>query len=185
MSFDLQPTLSDDLVVLRPLRVEDWDALYAVASDPLLWAGHPAHDRWQEPVFRRYFDAGIACGGAFVITDAATGAVIGSSRYGLDRVEPGEIEIGWSFVARDRWGGGYNPAAKRLMIDHALRHFERTIFLVGADNIRSRRAMENIGGVLTDREYVTEMGGVPTVHVIYTIDRAGFENGPWVRTNPS
>jgi RimJ/RimL family protein N-acetyltransferase len=41
MPFELQPTLKGALLVLRPLRPEDFDALYAVASDPLIWEQHP------------------------------------------------------------------------------------------------------------------------------------------------
>ena len=34
MSFDLQPTLKGKLLHLRPLQEEDWDDLFAAASDP-------------------------------------------------------------------------------------------------------------------------------------------------------
>ncbi len=78
---DRQPILTGDLVELRPSVREDWNALFAVASDPLIWEVHPAHDRWQESVFRAYFDAGFASGGALTIIDRATGALIRSSRY--------------------------------------------------------------------------------------------------------
>jgi N-acetyltransferase len=61
---DLQPTLKGERVTLRPCRAEDWDALYAVASDPLIWEVHPASDRYKEPVFREYFSAALASRGA-------------------------------------------------------------------------------------------------------------------------
>ena len=66
----LQPTLSDARVLLRPLVADDWDALFAVAADPLIWALHPAHDRWQEAVFRGFFNDALASGGALVAVDA-------------------------------------------------------------------------------------------------------------------
>lgn len=168
---NLQPYLENDVVALRPLRAADWDALYAVASDPLIWAIHPAHDRWREPVFRAFFDQALASGGALVVLDPATGAVIGSSRYDVERAEAGEIEIGWTFLARDRWGGPTNAAMKRLMIEHALRFFDQAIFLVGEDNVRSRRAMVKIGGRLTDRVNITELAGRPIRHVIFVVDK--------------
>jgi RimJ/RimL family protein N-acetyltransferase len=174
----LQPTLTSSAVTLRPLAADDWPALYAAASDPLIWAGHPAHDRWQEPVFRAFFHDALASGGALVALDPATGAIIGSSRYDRERTEPGEIEIGWTFLARSHWGGTTNAAMKALMVGHALTMFDRVIFLIGDNNLRSRRAMEKIGGVLTDREYVTDLAGGPVRHVIYAIDRAGFAAGP-------
>jgi hypothetical protein len=38
---------------------------------------------------------------------------------------------------------------KDLMLRHAFRFVERVVFLVGPDNMRSRRAMEKIGGIAT------------------------------------
>jgi RimJ/RimL family protein N-acetyltransferase len=142
-----------------------------VASDPLIWEVHPAHDRWQEPVFRRFFDDGLASGGMLVAIDRATGAIIGSSRYDFGRAEQGEVEIGWTFLARSHWGGSYNAEMKALMLGHAFRSIDRVIFLVGDTNIRSRRAVEKIGGYLTPREHHAEMAGKQVVHVVYAIDR--------------
>ncbi len=178
----LQPCLADDFVHLRPLVEADWGALFAVAADPLIWALHPAHDRWQEPVFRRFFNDALASGGALVALDPASGAVIGSSRFDTTRAEAGEIEIGYTFLARAHWGGAVNAAMKRLMLGHALAHFERVIFLVGEDNLRSRRALEKIGATLTDRRQQTVMAGGAITHVIYAIDRAGYAAGPLAST---
>ncbi|MBC7506540.1 MAG: GNAT family N-acetyltransferase [Sandarakinorhabdus sp.] len=177
-SVDFQPTLASPAVSLRPLAPDDWPALYAVASDPLIWAVHPAHDRWQKPVFRAFFAAALASGGALVAIDPATGAIIGSSRFDTGRAGPGEVEIGWTFLARSHWGGPTNAAMKALMIAHAVQHFDRVIFLIGESNIRSRRALEKIGGTLTDREDVTILAGVAVRHVIYAIDRESFATGP-------
>lgn len=148
MTFALQPTLRGELVHLRPLRKTDHEALFAVASDPLIWAQHPDPSRSSPEGFRRFFDGAMESGGAFLVTDAVTGAVIGSSRYaGLDLVAS-EVEIGWTFLARQYWGGRYNAEMKRLMLAHAFRFVDRVIFVVGVNNIRSRRAVERIGGTL-------------------------------------
>lgn len=168
---DRQPQLTGDLIALRPATPGDFDALFAVAGDRLIWEVHPAHDRWQEPVFRRFFDQGIASGGMLIASDRASGAVIGSSRYDFGRAERGEVEIGWTFLARDYWGGRHNGEMKRLMLDHAFGSVERAIFVIGETNIRSRRAIERVGGTLTDRTFVAEMAGVPVRHVIYAIER--------------
>ena len=176
---DRQPTLEGELLLLRPMREDDWDALFAVASDRLIWEVHPAHDRWQEPLFRAYFDDGMEQGGALVVTDRASGAMIGGSRMqGYDPVDGGSVEIGWTFLAREYWGGRYNREMKRLMLTHALRFVERVRFRVGEDNLRSRAAMEKIGGQLTDETTITERAGVGVVHVTYEITRESFANGP-------
>lgn len=167
---DLQPILTGDTVELRPTVPADWDALFAVASDPQIWAIHPAHDRWQEPVFRQYFADALASGGGLTIRDRATSRVIGASRYREDPAEPGKCEIGWTFLSRDHWGGATNREVKRLMIGHILRFYKAATFMVGADNLRSRRAMEKIGGRLNGRSETRVLGGVEREHVVYEID---------------
>ena len=144
--FDLQPRRRGERIELRPLAPGDFEALHAAASDPGIWALHPEPTRHERDVFRRYFDGGIASGGAFAILDRATGRIIGSSRY--CNLRPGEVEIGWTFLERAYWGGAYNRELKRLMIAHALRFVRRVVFVVGEHNHRSRRALEKIGARL-------------------------------------
>ncbi len=45
MPFDLQPVLKGEFLELRPVRADDFEDLFAVASDPLIWKQHPANDR--------------------------------------------------------------------------------------------------------------------------------------------
>jgi len=113
MTVDFQPLLVGELVKPRPLRPDDWNALFAVASDPEIWAQHPARDRWQEPVFRDFFDKATQSGGAFVVLECATGETIGSTRYANHDSDRSAIEIGWTFLARRCWGGRYNSEMKR------------------------------------------------------------------------
>ena len=181
----LQPVLAGHGLILRPLAAADWPALFAVASDPAIWAGHPAHDRWQEAVFRIFFDANLASGGALVAIDAATGAIIGHTRFDRERVNIDEMEVGWTFLACSHWGGPTNAIMKALMIGHALTWCDCVLFLVGEDNHRSRRAMAKIGGVLTDREQTIETPMGPVRHVIYTIDAASFAAGPLAALLPA
>jgi RimJ/RimL family protein N-acetyltransferase len=180
---DRQPKLEGERLRLRPLVPEDWDALFAVASDPLIWQQHPAHDRWQEPVFRAFFADALASGGALVAVDTADGAVIGSSRYdGLEAADDGSVEIGWTFLARSHWGGAYNHDMKRLMLAHALASVAACRFLVGETNTRSRRALERIGARLTDRREDRIMaGGAVIPHLTYVITREDFAGGPLAR----
>ncbi len=177
MTFDLQPTLTGDLVTLRPMRPDDFDALFAVASDPLVWELHPIRDRYREPVFRALFEDGLASGGTLVAIARDTGAVAGSSRYSALYAEPGEIEIGWTYLARAHWGGPFNQDMKRLMLTHAFRFVDTVIFRIGETNLRSRRAIEKIGAVLTDREDPAPAAS-PVRHLVYAITREGFEQGP-------
>lgn len=147
MPFELQPVLKGQLLELRPLRREDFQDLYAVAADPLIWEQHPHNDRYKEDVFKQFFRDAIESGGALVAIDARDGRIIGSSRFHGYDAETSEIEIGWTFLSRSHWGGIYNGEMKRLMLRHAFRFVENVILLVDPQNWRSQRAVEKIGGV--------------------------------------
>ena len=146
---NLQPTLVGALVTLRPLGEEDFEELHAVASDPLIWEQHPVRDRWQRDVFRAFMNEALAGRGAFAVIENGTGRIIGSSRYHGHSEERREVEIGWTFLAREFWGGRYNQEMKRLMLEHAFLYVDRVIFLIGPENIRSQRAVEKIGATRT------------------------------------
>jgi len=167
-TFELQPHLVGDLLEVRPLRPEDWEGLFTVASDPLIWEQHPAHDRYKEGVFKELFRESLESGGALVVIDRRTQKIIGSSRYfGFDTSRR-EIEIGWTFLARSHWGGNYNGELKRLMLDHAFKFVESVVFLIGPTNIRSQKAVERIGGVLIEPRVKT-IHGKAVEQVVYQI----------------
>ena len=147
MPFDYQPTLTGNFVELRPLRFEDRADLYAVASDPLVWEQHPVKNRHEEAGFRDFFFESLASGGALLARDAEDQRVIGSSRFFGYREDEGEVEIGWTFLARSHWGGRYNGDLKQLMLSHAFRFVDSVVIFVSPENIRSQRAVEKIGGV--------------------------------------
>jgi len=169
MSFDLQPTLTGELIELRPLAPEDWEDLFPVASDPLIWEQHPESDRYKEEVFKAFFKGALESGGAFVVIDAKSRQIIGSTRfYGYDP-EKSEIEIGWTFLARKYWGGRYNREMKRLMLAHAFKFVENVIFYVGENNVRSQRATEKIGATKSGMAEKVYGNRPPSLNVRYVI----------------
>jgi RimJ/RimL family protein N-acetyltransferase len=175
-TFELQPTLRGERIELRPLRVEDYDAVFAAASDPLIWEQHPDRDRYKPEIFREYFQSGLDSGGAFAIVDIDSGRIIGSSRYwnykpartGSDS----EIEIGWTFIERKYWGGSYNRELKLLMIRHAFRFVERVVLIVGEHNLRSQRAVEKLGGRREKLERRPGRDGIERTNVVFVLTRA-------------
>lgn len=151
MPFDKQPILKGDLLELIPLQKIHFADLYAIARDPLIWEQHPASDRWKESVFKVFFVDALESGGALIVKDNKSGKIIGSSRYHRYNNRRSEIEIGWTFLARQYWGGIYNEEMKGLMIAHAFKYVSKIIFLVGPNNLRSIKAVEKIGGKITGR----------------------------------
>lgn len=143
--------------------------MFRVASDPLIWEQHPARHRYQEEVFKVFFQEALESRGAFVVIDRKTQDVIGSTRYFGYDAEKSEVEIGWTFLARAYWGGDSNGEMKRLMLDHAFRFVDRVVFLIGPENWRSRRACEKIGAVYAGTRTKTDRQGKTTESVVYEI----------------
>ena len=171
MSFDLQPHLKGELIELRPLTPADWQDLFAVASDPLIWEQHPESDRYKEDVFKIFFSEALESGGAFAIIDKKNEQIIGSTRFFGYDAEKSEIEIGWTFLARKYWGGRYNRELKQLMMDHAFKFVENVIFYVGENNIRSQKATEKIGGIKDSLVKKVYGNRPPSLNVRYVIKR--------------
>jgi len=171
MPFPLQPTLQGPLLELRPLQPEDFEALFAAASDPLIWEQHPESGRYKREVFQKFFDSAIASGGAFAIIERATGRIIGSSRYWNLDLTASEVEIGWTFLERKFWGGTYNSELKCLMIDHAFRYVERVVFIVGENNLRSQKALEKIGAKFLKEVERPSSDGVMRRNVVFVIGK--------------
>ena len=170
---DLQPTLEGEKVIIRPVEQDDWVQMYEVASNPDVWALHPANDRYKEEVFRTYFDGAIASGSAFSIIDRSSGKICGSSRYHGFDLKLSEIEIGWTFLGTAYWGGTYNAEIKALMLNHAFSFVDTVVFWIGDTNYRSRKAIEKIGGVLRDGIRTRTIGG-DSPHVVYEIKKENW-----------
>jgi len=171
MSFDLQPNLKGELIELRPLRREDWNNLFAVASDPLIWEQHPESDRYKEQVFKVFFQGALDSGGAFVVIDTKTRQIIGSTRFYGYNPERSEIEIGWTFLARKYWGGRHNAEMKQLMLAHAFKFVENVVFFVGENNFRSQRATEKIGAVKSGTATKVYGNRPPSLNIRYVIKK--------------
>jgi len=169
---NLQPTLVGDLVIVRPLRKQDWREMFAAASDPLIWELHPKRDRYKEQVFKEFFAEAIDTKSAFAFVEKKTTSIIGSSRYYGYEPQRSEIEIGWTFLIRKHWGGATNREVKKLMLDHAFTFVNTVVFWVGEQNWRSQRAMEKIGGIRRDGLAFRPSGGAP--HVVFEITRANY-----------
>lgn len=169
-AFNLQPTLQGSLVEIRPLKLEDYEALYLAASDPLIWEMHPQPDRYKPEVFKTFFKEALDSGGALVIVDRKSSRIIGSSRYyDLDQ-EKSTVVIGYTFLAREFWGGVYNFDLKKLLVNYALEHVKTTLFQVGIKNLRSQKAMEKIGGINTGIQEIPVSYAPPKKSYVYKIE---------------
>ena len=138
---------------LEPLKASDFDALYAVASDSLLWEQHPEADRWKRSKFRQFFQGGLANDlGCFVIREEQSGRAVGSSRfYGYEAANTC-IRIGYTFIAREFWGTSANRELKEVMLLRAFKVTDRVFFDIGPHNFRSIAAVKKLGAVFSHNE---------------------------------
>lgn len=169
---ELQPLhLKNELVALTPLLTEHFNELYLVASDPLIWEQHPNPDRFKQEVFENYFKGAIASKGAFLIKNTVTGNAIGSSRFYDYVPEKSEIKIGYTFFSRECWGKPFNKEVKTLMLNYILQYVENVVFHVGAENIRSQKAMGKLGAIKIGEEEVAYFGEATRLNFVYLITK--------------
>lgn len=172
MKFDIQTYLENERVALHALREEDFEELYAAASDPRIWEQHPNKDRWKREVFENFFKGAMESGGAYKIVDKETGAVIGSTRiYDYDEAS-NSIFIGYTFFAVSYWGQGFNRMVKELMLNYLFQHVSKVYFHIGAVNVRSQKSIERIGAQKIGEEEVTYYGEAPKLNYVYEIRHA-------------
>jgi RimJ/RimL family protein N-acetyltransferase len=162
---DLQPTLVGPHITLRPLAAQDFQDLFGIASDPLLWAQHPDPARGTREGFPLFFAGALNSQGCLVAIDTMRESVIGWSRY-TDYERGKRVAIGSTFLARSQWGGMANAEMKRLMLHHAFTDVPEVLLTVAERNRRSRRAVEKLGAELVGAEDAPRWG---QVHVIYRV----------------
>lgn len=145
-------TLAGGRVRLEPLKPEHLPGLVAAGADPATWTWMhaPLTDEasmraWVEDALRAR-DAGTEV--PFATVDAATGRVLGSTRFMSIAPAHRRLEIGWTWLAPAAHGTGANSEAKLLMLEHAFERLGalRVEFKTDALNVRSRAALAAIGG---------------------------------------
>ena len=172
MKFDLQPKhLINDLIELIPLESNHFKMLFEVAGDPLIWEQHPNKNRYQKEVFKNFFEGAMQSEGAFLIIDAATKAVVGSSRFYDFDEKDNAVLIGYTFIARKYWGKGFNKSLKNLMLAYAFKFVDKVYFHIGSQNLRSQMAIEKIGAQKMDEKLIEYFGETPKLNYIYLINK--------------
>lgn len=130
---------------LVPLKADDYQRLFSVASSKEIWEQHPNQNRYLPTEFQLYFDQLLNCDIAYLVTDRRSNSIIGATAfYNLDR-EKKQVAIGYTFLTTKYWGTGINTSLKSLMINYAFQFVDHIMFYVGAHNIRSQKAVQKLG----------------------------------------
>ncbi len=167
---NLQPILKSELVKIRPLSKEDQEELYQVAKDPKIWEQHPCK-RNERAEFEKFFKESITSKGALTIIDSQTNTIIGSSRFKTIEGFQNGVEIGWTFLSRNYWGGIYNKEVKHLMMQHAFGFVDHIIFYVAENNIRSQKAVRKIGGSIAAPSEFPELPKVGPDNLTFVVNK--------------
>lgn len=145
--------LSGRHVRLEPLTPAHTEPMFVAAADPELWRWTLTHIASIEDM-RTYVDAALAGQRAgtvlpFATLDASTGEVIGSTRFGNIDGANRRVEIGWTWLRRDRQRTACNTEAKYLMLSHAFDVLGciRVELKTDARNHQSRAAILRLGAV--------------------------------------
>ncbi|MEO5996556.1 MAG: GNAT family N-acetyltransferase [Chitinophagaceae bacterium] len=165
----------DNILRLVPLADSHFEALFLVASDPLIWEQHPTKDRYKREIFQLYFDGAIASGTAFLIKDKSSNQIIGSTRYYDYKPDNTSIAIGYTFLSRQFWGGQCNKSSKKLLLDYAFQFVDKVYFHIGSTNIRSQLATMKIGAIKVN-EIVLDYNGQKQLHFEYVIKKGDWKN---------
>ena len=171
---NLQPILENENVKLLPLQEDDFEVLYQVASDPLIWEQHPNKDRHKREVFQTFFEGAIASKGAFLIIDKKKNNIIGSTRFYDYNDTDRSLLIGYTFYGRNYWGSACNPQVKKLMLDYAFQFADKVYFHIGALNIRSQKAIERLGAIKVREISIAYHGEPEKMNFEYVIEKQNW-----------
>ncbi|RYD98345.1 MAG: N-acetyltransferase [Sphingobacteriales bacterium] len=174
-TISIPASLENDQVILLPLQEADFERLYAVASDPEIWAQHPNKDRWQKEVFKVFFQGAMESKGAFKIIDKGSQDVVGSTRFYDYNAAADSIFIGYTFYARSCWGKGINQAVKKMMLDYVFRFVSKVNFHIGAENVRSQIAIDRLGARKVAEEEVAYFGEPDRLNFVYELQKEDWD----------
>jgi len=178
--------LTTERLVLRPLRLDDVDALVELDADPevmrYLTGGAPTPRSDIERDLPTWLDVRAGVGrlaalvdgrfiGWFALRPPPPGHIIG----GL----PGDLELGYR-IRRDAWGHGYATEGGRALVAHGFRTLDvpRIVATTMTVNLASRRVMEKVGLRFLNTfhlEWDDPIDGADQGEVLYGLTRAEFE----------
>ena len=139
----------DSTISLFQIKKENFEELYLVARDPVIWEQHPENDRWTKEKFSIFYKNGLQNKfGFLLIFDKLKNEIIGSTRfYSYNKMDKA-IRIGFTFISQQYWGTSINFQVKKMMLDYTFKYLDKVYFDIGINNFRSRKAVEKLGASL-------------------------------------
>ncbi|MER7517109.1 GNAT family protein [Streptomyces sp. NPDC126499] len=146
--FSHKPTLTGDLVVLRPVTEDDVPALLPMFEDPEIARLTGCHTGFDEPALRQWYGSRGAQADRLdlAVVERATGRVVGEAV--LNEWDPDNESCAFRICFTPAGiGRGLGTEATRLIVGHAFEAvgLHRVWLEVYAFNPRARRAYEKAG----------------------------------------
>lgn len=141
-----------DFVTLEPLKKEHFEELIYISKNEQIWEFN-SQNCFETDILISYLNEGLTNRDMgiqypFVIKNADNESIVGTTRYGNIDLANKKLEIGWTWLAPEVWGKGYNDECKLLLLTYAFETLGavRVELKTWDRNLRSRRAIERIGG---------------------------------------
>lgn len=167
------PTLHGRYVTLRPLSIDDADALAAAHDDPDTLRFFPYGIESEPPTARTVQHALASNRQTLALVDVRTGAVTGTtSLYNMSELH-GRATIGYTWISAATRGTGINAESKLLLLQHVFDTLgaRRVEFIVDELNSRSRAAVHALGaqqeGAL--RQHARRRDGSWRTSIVYSV----------------
>ncbi|OQD44108.1 GNAT family N-acetyltransferase [Croceivirga radicis] len=181
---DFNKTIVTEKIVLRPMQLEDFEAMKTLTLDTQMWYYFTA-DLSNEATLKNWITTAIKNREQqkelpFTLVDPINGAVIGTTRIGNISVKDCRVEIGWTWIAKAYQGTGINSLVKRLLFNYLFTETGtlRIEFKTDVLNIAARKGMEKVGlikeGVLRSHTLMTNNRRRDTVY--YSILKEEWES---------
>jgi RimJ/RimL family protein N-acetyltransferase len=153
MSRDFNIILESDRVLLRPLSLEDEEALQLIADDDSLWV-YGLQDLSKPGELNIYIrkaleDCENETTAIWVIIDKKTNQMAGCTRLAEISWKDERGQIGWTWIGRDFQGSGLNKEMKFLILSYGFEvlGLNRIEFKADERNHQSRQALLSIGAM--------------------------------------
>ncbi len=144
--------LEDDIVLLRPLKIDDINNLLPFALyEPELWKYSLTSAAGEDNLIK-YVRTAIQARSEkkeypFIVFDKRTKRYAGCTRFYDIQIQQNTLQLGYTWYGREFWGTGLNKHCKFLLLQFAFdtMGFERVEFRADNTNARSIAAMKSIG----------------------------------------
>lgn len=144
--------IDGDIINLTSLEEEHIIELEKLSKDKRIWEYYTMDGTNSEKLISAFYEAIIERGNGtqypFVIFHKLENRIIGSTRF-LDIQEKHlKLEIGWTWLYPNYWGTTINLECKLLLLTFCFETLKttRVQFKTDERNLRSRKAIEKIGG---------------------------------------